>query len=279
MFRSIDPKPSHYSGKLNVGSQKPARQYTLSQPPQPDCVHDEPSGQTQKQLLSHISKVGAASTLGNASEQHTNPLAIETSEVPSTCSLLAAVMKSGILSNSSFTGSLPKKISQDVGKMQSQTPPPNGPPPVGFTTTGLRVDTETSSGSASHDGIAATTNSSQGKVDQPPLPFGPPPSSLVSNSPSQTSDAESKASNPISNLLSSLVAKGLISASTKDAPSLSSLQMPTPMKKKSPGLEKPTTESLNKSSSLPSLQMPTQTQKKSPGMEMSTESLNKRSIN
>ncbi|XWS43461.1 hypothetical protein CRYUN_Cryun16bG0106000 [Craigia yunnanensis] len=285
-----DPKPSHFSGKLNVGSHKHSPQassassssfqpshYPFSQPPQADSLQAEPSGRTQKPLLSQISKVGAASTLGNALE-HTNPLAIETSELSNTSSLLAAVMKSGILSNNSFTGSPPNKISQDVGQISSQPPLPNGPPPAVFTTSGLRVDTETSSGSTSHDAIAATTNSSQGKVEQPPLPPGPPPSSLVSNAPLQTSDAESKASNPISNLLSSLVAKGLISASKKekDAPSLTSLQMPTQMQKKSPGMERPT-ESLNKSSSLPSLQMPTQMQKKSPGMERSTESLNKRS--
>ena len=191
-----DIKPSLFLGKLNVGSHKHSLQassasissfqaschYTFSQPPQPDSVQAEPSGQTQKPLLSQISKIGAASTMGNASE-HTNPLAIETSELSSTSSLLAAVMKSGILSNNSFTGSLPNKISQDVGKMPSQPSLPNGPPPAIFITSGLRVDTPTSSGSASHDAIAAITNSSQGKVEQPPLPPGPPPSSLVSNGP------------------------------------------------------------------------------------------------
>ena len=64
----------------------------------------------------------------------------------------------------------------------------------------------------------------------------------------QASDAESKGSNPISNLLSSLVAKGLISASEKDSQSLLSLQLPTQMQK-SPGKERPT-GSLNKSSSI-----------------------------
>ncbi|XP_022745371.1 polyadenylation and cleavage factor homolog 4-like isoform X2 [Durio zibethinus] len=281
-----DPKPSHFSGKLNVGSYKhspeassasissfqPSRHYPFSQPPQPDSLQAEPSGQTQKPLMSQITKVGAASTLS----EHTNPLPIETSEPSSTSSLLAAVMKSGILSNDSFTGSFPNKISQDVGQTPSQPPLPNGPMPAVFTTLGFGVDTETLSASASHDAITATANSSQEKVEQPPLPPGPPPpSSLVSNAPLQTSDAESKASNPISNLLSSLVAKGLISASKKDAPSLSSLQMPTQMQKKSPGMEG-LMESLKKSSSLPSHQMPTQMQKKSPGMERSTESLNKR---
>ncbi|XWS55957.1 hypothetical protein CRYUN_Cryun09bG0044500 [Craigia yunnanensis] len=95
------PKPSHLSGKLSVGSHKLSLQvssasvssfqtschYTFSQPPQPDSVQAEPSGQTLKPLLSQISKVEAA-TLGNASE-HTNPLAIETSELSSTSSLLA----------------------------------------------------------------------------------------------------------------------------------------------------------------------------------------------
>ncbi|XP_021289895.1 flocculation protein FLO11 isoform X3 [Herrania umbratica] len=265
-----DPKPSHFSGKLNVGSHKhssqassalissyqPSRHYPFAQPPQPDSVQAEPSNQTQKPLLSQISKVGAASTLGNASEQ-ANPLAIGTSELSNTSSLLAAVMKSGILSSNSFTSSLPNKISQDVGQIPSQPPLPNGPPPAVFTSSGLRVHSGTSSGSASHDALAATTNSSQGKVEQPPLPPGPPPPSLVSNAPAQTSDAESKASNPISNLLSSLVAKGLISASKKDASSLLTHQMPTQMQE-SMGMERHT-----------------QMRKESLGMERPTESLNK----
>ncbi|XP_022767162.1 polyadenylation and cleavage factor homolog 4 isoform X2 [Durio zibethinus] len=254
-----DPKPSQFSGKLNVGFHKhspkassalissfqSSRRHSLSQPPQPDSMLAEPSGQTQKPLPSQISKVGAASTPGNAAE-HTNPLAIETSEPSSTSSLLAAVMKSGILSNNSFTGSLPNKISKDLGQMPSQPSLPNEPPPAVFTTSGMRVDTATSSGSASHDAIAATTNSYRGKVEQLPLPPVLPSSTLVSNALLEASDAESKASIPISNLLSSLVAKGLISASKKDALSLPSLLIPTQMQTNSPGMEKPT-ESLNKS--------------------------------
>ncbi|OMO68207.1 hypothetical protein COLO4_29814 [Corchorus olitorius] len=256
-----DPKSSHLSGKLNIGVYKPApqtssasissfqpnRHYTLSQPSQLDSVQDEPSTKAQKPLLSQTSKLGAASTLGNASEQ-TNPLAIETSELSSTSSLLAAVMKSGILSSVSFTSSLPGKLSQDVGQMPSQPSLPNGPPPSALTTSGLRVNSATSSGSASHDAIVATTSGSQGKVEQSPLPPGPPPPALDSND-LQASDAESKASNPISSLLSSLVAKGLISASKKDAPSLPSQKMPSKMQKKSPVKERQT-ESLNRSSGI-----------------------------
>ncbi|KAK5836273.1 hypothetical protein PVK06_012047 [Gossypium arboreum] len=252
-----DPKPSHFSGKLSVGSHRdssqtsapisllPSRHHHLSQPPRSDSVQAETSGQTQKPLLSQISKVEAASALGSALEC-SNPLAIETSELSSTSSLLAAVMKSGILSSISFTGNLSTKISQGVGQI-SQPPLPNCPPAV-LTTPGL-IDAAISS-DATHDAITATPNGSQEKLEQLPLPPGPPPSSLVSNGPSQTSDAESKDTNPISNLLSSLVAKGLISASKKDAASLPSLQMPNQIQK-SLEIERPS-ESMNKSSDIQS---------------------------
>ncbi|KAB2087159.1 hypothetical protein ES319_A04G083700v1 [Gossypium barbadense] len=252
-----DPKPSIFSGKLNVRSHRdspqtsapislhPSRHYHLSQPPLLDSMQAEPSGQTQKSLLSQISKVEAASALGSALEC-SNPLAIETSELSSTSSLLAAVMKSGILSSTSFTGNFPTKISQDVGRT-SQPPLPNCPPAV-FTTSGL-IDPAISS-DATHDAIAGVPNSSQEKVEQLPLSPGPPPSSLVSNAPSQTSDVECKDTNSISSLLSSLVAKGLISESKKDAASLPSLLMPNQVQK-SPGVESPS-ESLNKSSDIQS---------------------------
>ncbi|KAL1105352.1 hypothetical protein V6Z11_D04G126400 [Gossypium hirsutum] len=246
------------TGKLSVGSHRdspqtsapisllPSRHHHLSQPPLPDSMQAETSGQTQKPLPSQISKVEAASALGSALEC-SNPLAIETSELSSTSSLLAAVMKSGILSSTSFTGNLSTKISQVVGQI-SQPPLPNCPPAV-LTTSGL-IDAAISS-DATHDAITATPNSSQKKVEQLPLPPGPPLSSLVSNAPSQTSDAESKDTNPISNLLSSLVAKGLISVSKKDAASLPSLQMPNQIQK-SPEIERPS-ESMNKSSDIQSL--------------------------
>ncbi|GMI71033.1 hypothetical protein like AT2G36480 [Hibiscus trionum] len=256
---------AHSSGKLNVGSQKhspsasissfqPSHHTTFSRPQQPESVQSEPSGQYQKQLLS-ISKVGATSAMANASE-HTDPLAVGTSEVSSTSSLLAAVIKSGILSSNSFTGRLSNKISQDAEQMPSLPSLPNGPSPSGFATSGIRV-----SGSSSHDALAATTNSSHGEVEHLPLLPGLPPPALVSYAPSLTSDAESKASTPVSNLLSSLVAKGLICASELDASSLPSLQMPTQMQKKSQVMEKPT-QLLNKSldvstsSSLPASPIP-----------------------
>ncbi|KAK8558419.1 hypothetical protein V6N13_103596 [Hibiscus sabdariffa] len=178
-FAHTNPNLSQFSGKLDVGS--------LKQSPQV-----ESSGQTQKPLLSQISEVGTTSIFGNATE--TNPLDIGTSESSSTSSLLAAVMKSGILSKNSLIDSSPIKIPRDL---------------------------------------------EQGKLEQLL------PSSLVNNTPLQTSDSESKDSIPVSNLLSSLVAKGLISASKITTLSVPSLQIPTQMQK-IPERER-TTESLNKS--------------------------------
>ncbi|KAL4273213.1 hypothetical protein GQ457_13G012630 [Hibiscus cannabinus] len=183
--------PSQFTGKLDVGSLKHSHQvssslisqssshYSLSQPPKPDHVHVESSGQIQKPLLSQISGVGTASTIRTATE-HSDPLAIGTPESSSTSSLLAAIMKSGILSNNSFIGSLPNNILQDLEQMPSQPSIPSRFLPAIFT----------SSDSASQDAIATTTNSSQGKAEQLP------PSSRVKNTPLQTSDTESKSSIP-----------------------------------------------------------------------------------
>ncbi|KAK8705183.1 hypothetical protein V6N13_048790 [Hibiscus sabdariffa] len=215
----IEMRPQTSSS--HFGQQRFQTPGTASPPEQSPMRQHSPSASL------HLNRT--ASTNGTSTE-HSDPLAIGTPELSSTSSLLAAVMKSGILSNNSFIGSLPNKILQDLEQMpSSQSSLPSRSLPAIFTL----------SDSASQDAIATTTNSSQGKAEQLP------PSSLVKNAPLQTSDTESKASIPVSNLLSSLVAKGLISTSNKDALSVPSLQIPTQMQK-SPERERPT-ESLNKS--------------------------------
>ncbi|KAL5809717.1 hypothetical protein ACOSQ3_030408 [Xanthoceras sorbifolium] len=211
------------------------RSYPLSQLLQPDPKQPETSGQSQKPLLPQVANFGTTTMRVNSAE-NSNPLDGETLGKSSTSSLLAAVLKSGILTNNSITNSLGNRTMQEVGQPPSQSdiqpPLPSGPPPNLFTPSDPRIFSGSRSGTP-HDKSSASANSSQRKVEQqpllpgPPLPPGPPPSSLASSASAQTSNVESKASNPISNLLSSLVAKGLISASKSESPSLVAPQLPT----------------------------------------------------
>ncbi|GLT64377.1 hypothetical protein SLA2020_368760 [Shorea laevis] len=148
---------------------------------------------------------GTSLKLGNEPD-HSDPHAVEISGLSSTSGLLAAVMNSGILSKNSITSSLPNQSALDGVQMSSQS---GVQPPL------PRVDSKTFSDS-----------------EQPPLPPGPPPSSLVASESAQPA-VESKAPDPLSNLLSSLVAKGLISASKTESQSVSPPEMPTQLPDKS----------------------------------------------
>ena len=196
----------------------------------------------------------------NSESDHSNNLAAESSGKSSRTNLLAAVLKTGILSNNLITGSLPNLSAQDKGQMTSQSgvqpPLPSGPPPTQFTSSGPGVVSATSLGS-SHNKLPAPADVSQRKVGQPPLPPGPPPSSLVDSASAQTSSAVNNDPIPISNLLSSLVAKGLISASKTDSQTLIPTQMPNQLQNKS--LDSTTTSSVSVSSVPDSLAIPAST--------------------
>ncbi|CBI30249.3 unnamed protein product, partial [Vitis vinifera] len=185
---------------------------------QPDPLQPEPSGQAQKTSLPQTSIFEAPSTIENPVLEHSNYPAAESTGKLSTSNLLAAVMKSGILSNSSVSGSIPKTSFQDTGAvLQSviQPPLPSGPPPA----------------------HKSASNLSQRKVERPPLPPGPPPpSSLAGSGLPQSSNVTSNASNPIANLLSSLVAKGLISASKTESSTHVPTQMPARLQNQSAGI-------------------------------------------
>ncbi|KAF2307578.1 hypothetical protein GH714_029887 [Hevea brasiliensis] len=126
-------------------------------------------------------------------------------------------------SNSSSQSCLPNQSFQDVRQnpldLSIQPSIPSGPLSPQIASSGPRV--KSVSAPLSHDITSVTSNVSQRKEEQPPLPRGPPPSSV------QTSSAMNKEDNQISNLLSSLVAKGLISASKSETLSLLPPQLHT----------------------------------------------------
>lgn len=227
---------------------------------QADSTLSEPPGEIRKPFLPPVSDFGTPSTMENSESDHSNTLAAESSGQSSRANLLAAVLKTGILSNNSITGSLPNLSAQDKGQMTSQSgvqpPLPNGPPPTQFTSSGPGVVSAISLGS-SHKKLPAPADVSQRKVGQPPLPPGPPPSSLVDSASAQTSSAVNNDPIPISNLLSSLVAKGLISASKTDSQTLVPTQMPNQSQNKSP--DSTTTSSVSVSSVPDSLAIPAST--------------------
>ncbi|GLT69083.1 hypothetical protein SLA2020_412620 [Shorea laevis] len=240
-----DSKPSQFSGHLNTRSHNrsaiqassaslPSFQSSqrVSQSLQSDYLKAEHSGETQKTRLPPVSSFGASSKLGNMSD-HLDPHAVETSGLSGTSSLLAAVMNSGILSKNAITISQPNQSVFDLGQMPSQPGShpslPSGPPPTLSAASGAGGDSKALSDPASNHVVSVATNISQGKGEQPPLPPGRPPSSAQPA-------VESKVLNPLSNLLSSLVSKGLISASKTESQSVPPLPMPTQLQDKSLGI-------------------------------------------
>ncbi|ESQ52278.1 hypothetical protein EUTSA_v10016259mg [Eutrema salsugineum] len=152
---------------------------------------------------SQVEKFDSKPTAKNA-RGHT--IAPETTGQPNMADLLEAVMKSGILSNNSTCGAIKEESSQnEVNPMapilsaafKSKTLPPSLPIPV------------------AGDNLLARL-----KVEQSSAPLGSCAVSLASVTSAQTSKENSKASDPLSCLLSSLVSQGLISASKKELPSL-----------------------------------------------------------
>lgn len=120
-------------------------------------------------------------------------------------SLLVSVMKSGLLSGGSASSQLGVQLPATT-LLPSQT---------------------TSTGSE-----GAIT-----KVGKPPLLPVPPLDSLsVSSTLAQTSDGASAKSNPLSSLFSTLVAKGLISASKTESPAPDPVESKSPLQEKSPKL-------------------------------------------
>ncbi|XP_050122684.1 polyadenylation and cleavage factor homolog 4-like isoform X1 [Malus sylvestris] len=206
---------------------------------QPYSIESESFGHTKKPPVLPVSTFSTPSTVGDSIPDHSNVIAAETSGQLSTSSLLAAVMKTGILSDKSITGGLPNLNIRDMGHIPSQpgvqSPFPSGPPPTQVALPGSKVASAFTSGHLSGDNSPASSNVSQKKVGHLPLPHSQPPSSLEGSASASSSTVVNNSSDPISSLLSSLVAKGLISASKSESLTPVPSQKPTELQNKSLG--------------------------------------------
>ncbi|PIA43353.1 hypothetical protein AQUCO_01900022v1 [Aquilegia coerulea] len=195
---------SHAPQNIRNPSMQPSqRQHQSPFSLQPETSSPPPS-QIQKPSV-----IGNPSKMGHSGLSHPSNSIADVPGLPNTSSVLATLMKSGILSNTSYSGGFPSTSLQDLGTLpvhSNNFPPlPSGRPPTQLATSSP-VGTP-----ASVSDPSATISLRTAAV--PPLPPGPPPASFVSTS-SQMSTA---ASNPFASLLSSLVAKGLITAE-KESP-------------------------------------------------------------
>ncbi|XAR69704.1 hypothetical protein NMG60_11001405 [Bertholletia excelsa] len=220
--------PQSLRTSSSTASSQPKQRTPFLQNMLPDPVLPETSGKSHEVQLPYVSVSGNSSTTGNALSDRANRPTAETLEQRSTSSLLASIMNSGILGASSVTSSPIKLSSQESGALSTQSvmqpPLPSGPPPTQHKPSDPRVASSSLRSLRSHDTRSASASPSQ-KVELPPLPLGPPPSSAMASASAQASNTTDVVSHPVSSLLSSLVAKGLISASKTESPASASAEL------------------------------------------------------
>ncbi|XP_023539204.1 uncharacterized protein LOC111799917 isoform X1 [Cucurbita pepo subsp. pepo] len=250
-FSNLDPRKRHLQDASlgrhpNVQSdnlkkpqpqdrQAAASSIPTSQPRQPFSLSESLKPDVRQSELSRQHAVSIPGTdFGPPSSAGTVPVRLpaEILGETSTSSLLAAVMKSGIFSNHSIASSMQQNISfQDAGNMQPHSnvkpPLPSRSSPAHTQTTFSEPKTAGESSLGPLESPSALVKLSQTKVEDTPLPSDPPsPSSPMTSASTETSNVVNDSSTPISNLLSSLVAKGLISASKGELTNSATSQMP-----------------------------------------------------
>ncbi|KAJ9554919.1 hypothetical protein OSB04_009533, partial [Centaurea solstitialis] len=195
----------------------PMKQASFLPSYQPEPV-SEPSAQSQKPLPPQKS-VAANSSVSSSRPNRKSLVA----DIPpsSSSSLLGAV--SGLFGNRPVASSIPE--SSYESESNPQPPLPNGPPPAQFSSSGSGVVSSLKNPS-SHESTSLSASVLPSKTDSLPSSLGLATSLLGSLSSTLGSSVADAASNPVSSLLSTLVAKGLISA-PKDDPRSSSSTAPT----------------------------------------------------
>ncbi|OVA04646.1 CID domain [Macleaya cordata] len=204
---------------------QPGKNSTFSKPPNQELIQSQPSGKILKPLP-HSSILGPPVRMGTSALSHSSNTSADITGQLSRGGLLAAIMKSGLLSDNSVTRGSPNLNLQD-SHSNIQPPLPSGPPPTQPAASSASIVPPASHGSASSPSL--TRHPKKTSVP-PPLPPGPPPaSSIVGRTSIETSS-------PLSSLLNSLVVKGLISAPAKNSPNLTSTQVPCQLPDQSSGI-------------------------------------------
>ncbi|CAL9134618.1 unnamed protein product [Musa acuminata var. zebrina] len=208
----------HNLSQQQAETQPLSRTEAQTQPSLKIKTQSQPSHQTEKlpplPMDLGIHQTGKDS---GRSMSHANNPVVEASSQPSTSSLLAAIMNSGLFSNNSVS---------NFQKMSVQPPLPVGPPPVQVFTSAAPLSTPLIFTPAFSLGSIPDLKPPHSGDVIPPLPPGPPPSSSSVDVNSENSKTSGPTLSPLSGILSSLVAKGLIASPPTVLTTTSAAQLP-----------------------------------------------------
>lgn len=206
------------SDPLSLHQHHPLLSEPLESDPSFQQMQRQPLSSTQsEESLRPSLSLGSQGNGSNLMSNSTANSSGGTLDHSSTSKLLAAIAKSGLISITP---------SSSLESLISQPPLPSGPHPAQALSTTTSSVEHTSANALVSKGQAPPPVSQPSEPGIPPLPPGPPPSSSMGTAPLVNS-ATSTAPNPLSSLLSSLVAKGLISSSKESISSIT--EMPGPL--------------------------------------------------
>lgn len=208
-FRLKELKPSPPSTfPLQTRHHRPQLQQARSEPAMPEIL-----GQSKKPLQSQVSERDASS-------------ASETARQSSKGSFLATEIEGGAVSSDAAarppspsavdTRSLPSRV-------RAKPPSLTGPPPIDLVSPDLGASLSTLLASR-RDDSSISRDASKVKAGLPPVPPGPTPTT-VDNAADRSSSAVETTLNPVSSLLSTLVARGLIKPESTSVPSQMPMQV------------------------------------------------------
>ncbi|KAL3358196.1 hypothetical protein AABB24_015374 [Solanum stoloniferum] len=219
-----DPRLSQISRRSNLDPRNQFAQESLAMPSrntvsvnsqrqQPPSLQNSSALSSSHQLRHKVQRESLESEYSGQTKNSTAPQISGFPDPSSTSSLLAAVLKSGVIGNKSSSGTTSSSL--DKGALSSQASAQ--PHPSQFSSSGPRIPPASVTSLSMDRNASNPPNYSQRNVEQPPLPLGLP-RTLVGSASLQMPNAPNTASSPLSSILSTLVAKGLISASKKDPP-------------------------------------------------------------